>query len=150
MKKLIAILLVLLMIAPSALALDISDFNDYAVIFGEKELKGGEPSSGGQSTFTWFEYDGGEVAFREVDGELNAIAVYGKDGAFISYCCAAIMTSDSNADNAIQNLGTFMLCLQLKKGEEESTEDKMFTLADGSVCGISNDDRYGFRLMVMK
>ena len=150
MKKLIAILLVLLMITPSALALDLTDFNMYAEIFGENELKGGVSSQTKNGVFTFFNFEGGQVAFREVDGSINSISVYGKGDIFITYCCAAIMAIDQDSSHAVQNFGFFTFYLQMKKGNMDGEKDEIFSLANGSTCGISSDDQYGCRFMVIK
>ena len=150
MKKLIAILLVLLMIAPSALALDLTDFNMYAEIFGENELKDGASTQTKNGVFTFFKVEGGQVAFREVDGILNSICVYGKGDAFITYCCAAIMAVDQDSGHAVQNFGFFTFYLQMKKGGMDGEKDETFSLANGSACSISADDQYGYKFLVIR
>lgn len=151
MKKLIAILLVLLMIAPSALALDLTVFNMYVGFFGGKELSNGTVRESENGVFTWFKVEGGQVGFHEVNGELESIAIYGNDGEFITYCCAAMMTVDKDATHAVENFGNFTFLLQMHKGDAPGAESRMFGLANGtSPCEISKDDKFGFRMLVVK
>lgn len=149
MKRFFCMCLVLLMFVPSAYALNIDDFNLYAGVFGEAELSDGKEKKTESGIVTKFDTVSGLITFTEKDGKLNSINIYGKGDDFISYCCAAIMTADTDSKNASENFGAFIMNLQLTKGAE-GTDPRYFNLVSGTICAIAKNADYGYRLMVMR
>ena len=149
MKRFLCVLLACLIIAPSAFAIDVTDFNMYAEIFGGTEIKDGVETQLESGVFTEYKADGCRIIFRETDGSIKTIYVIGEGESFILYSCAALMFVDNETANASKNMGNFLLGYLMAKGSENSDPHMSQTLS-GSLFGVNKEDEGGYMFMVMK
>ena len=149
MKRFLCVLLACLIIAPSAFAIDVTDFNMYAEIFGGKEITDGVVSELDTGVFTEYKANDCKIIFRETNGSLNTIYVIGEGEPFILYSCAALMFVDTKTENASKNMGNFLLGYLMAKGSENS-DPHMSQTVSGSLFGVNKEDEGGYMFMVIK
>ncbi len=151
MKKRIALMLALLMIAVCACAsaLDIGEFNHYAEMFGERDLADGVVHESDEGLFTEFQSDGCTIIFREVKGELKTIYVAGEGDPLLTYSAAALMVVDPDTKDAPTNFGNLLYHYLMTKGSGEE-DDHMDTTVSGALFGLTRESNGSFLFMVVK
>ena len=144
MKRFLCTLLVLCLIPVCVSAVDLSDFNMYAYIFGEDEI---DLSAGRTSkAFTIYESNGCTIAFKEEDGEIKTIVVEGDGLPFVSYAMAAIMFFAPDSSDFVLNSGRFLSQFLMFRRKQET---EMGTLSTGANFQITTSDK-GALFMVMR
>lgn len=117
MKRLVCVLLILCVLPVCAFGIDFDGFNQYAEVFGAKEI---DPSSAIQANGLSFCSVGGQrVTFSEDDGALKRIFIEGDGVDFLAYSMAAIMMFDSS-ENYSANAGQLLSAFLLSRSENES------------------------------
>ena len=140
MKRFLCVLIVFLLIVPSAFAVDYAGFSDIAAVFGASEL---DPSNGKQvGGNIQFILDNCSVGFSEENGELKAVFIDGKGDSFIAYCCAAFYLLDPDGDR-MANYGQFITAYLLAHTTEN--EYTYGTTSNGIIFFIQpGNDSFSF------
>ena len=116
MKRFLCVLLVCLMVVPSAFALDLEDFNMYAYIFGEEELDASKAISA--SGLIMIDRTSCRVTFSEDDNGIKRIIVDGDGIPLLAYSMAAIMTFDSDSSHFSANAGQLLSAFLMSRNGE--------------------------------
>ena len=150
MKKWIALVLAFLMIAVAvcASALDIGEFNQYAEMFGERDIANGVTHESDEGLFTEFQSDGCKIIFMEVNGELKTIYVAGEGDPLLTYSAAALMVVDPDTKDAPTNFGNLLYHYLMTKGSGEE-EDHMDKTVSGALFGLPRESDGSFLFMVV-
>ena len=149
MKRLIVSLTACLLIASSAAADAVPDFNLYAEIFGAHEISNGIESVIDSQDVLDFTSDGCRIVFASENEKLNSIIIVGIGDKFLAYCAAAIMMFDKQSENRTTNYGqlltTYLLALGDSKGEEH-----IGSTVSGAITSIKQEgDQYRFIILAV-
>ena len=105
MKRLACFLLILCLVPVCAFALDLSEFNDIASVFGADRID--EKTATVKNGAYYYNSDDCQIIIVEESGEFSQIFITGKGDAFLAYCAAAIYVSDS-ANSFVSNNGQLL------------------------------------------
>ena len=118
MKKLIAVLLIMIMIPVCSCAATISDFNVNALICGESSLD--ESTAKPFSDMTMYTAGGCSISFKMDGDNIEKIYVQGDGISFLAYSMAAVRCFDDSLDDLIENSGRlFSVYLLARQGEDQ-------------------------------
>lgn len=144
MKRFFVVLLVCMMIVPSALAFDLDGYNNIATTFGANALN--KKTAQKIKSFTSYSQDDCTISFEETGNDVTTIIIDGKGDSFIAYCCASFYLLDPSGD-AKTDYGEFLAAYLMA----HSTKDE-YTYGEttnGIVFFIQPENNQ-FSFMVMK
>ena len=139
-----------MLIVPSAFALDLTEFNVYASVFGQSKLSNGRIDENENGVFTTFNLDDCKIIILEVDSSLKTIGVYGNGDKFLAYSSAAMMLFDPSTENRASNFGQFFISYLMNLGSP-SEKGRVGIIGSGDMFGVSyEDDMFTFLISKKK
>ena len=150
MKRIMITISACLLLAASATAESVSDFNMYAEIFGASEISNGIQSAVEDQDVLDFTSDGCRIVFASENDKLNSIIILGSGDKFLAYCAAAIMRFDPDSSNMTVNFGRLLASYLLCQGSSSDEERTEFTKA-GQIISVKREgDQYRFIILAVK
>ena len=150
MKRVMITISACLLLAASATAESVSDFNIYAEIFGASAISNGIQSMVENQEVFDFTSDGCRIVFASENDELNSIIIVGTGDKFLAYCAAAIMQFDKQSENRTINYGYLLSNYLLALGDT-SGQDFIGSTVSGAIMSIKQEgDQYRFIILAVK